>query len=425
MKGAALPVSSADDWEALETRTATRSRGERPEQASSILPVWLSFFFFGVVNNFAYVVFLSAAEAMVERHAGAVLFADVVPGLLLKTSVGWWLHRVRYAVRVYGVSVGNFAAFVVAAAMASVASTTLSVAAMLAAVACVSLMGALGEATFLALTARYGQPALAAWSSGTGFAGIAGAGLYALLTNVLGVRPSRTLMLLAPVPLLMGVTYAAARLPADAPAASEGLRSDADAPNTQRKWSMVYRLIPRYLAPLLVVYWAEYTINQGLLPTTDVNDWIQPSATRDAGAPIRHARYAMLQLVYQTAVFVSRSSIACFRVRALWALTLLQCNNVAVLTVLSTQPPVQRTLWLYRMRAVVAVVFFEGLLGGATYANTFAAIREAVPPPLREWTLGVSSVADAMGIAAASVVSLWVECAVFRRHGWECGAGRR
>eukprot|EP00166_Cyanidium_caldarium_P006047 ctg_786.g158 len=300
MKGAALPVSSADDWEALETRTATRSRGERPEQASSILPVWLSFFFFGVVNNFAYVVFLSAAEAMVERHAGAVLFADVVPGLLLKTSVGWWLHRVRYAVRVYGVSVGNFAAFVVAAAMASVASTTLSVAAMLAAVACVSLMGALGEATFLALTARYGQPALAAWSSGTGFAGIAGAGLYALLTNVLGVRPSRTLMLLAPVPLLMGVTYAAARLPADAPAASEGLRSDADAPNTQRKWSMVYRLIPRYLAPLLVVYWAEYTINQGLLPTTDVNDWIQPSATRDAGAPIRHARYAMLQLSAST-----------------------------------------------------------------------------------------------------------------------------
>ena len=426
MKGA-LPVSSADDWEAPGTRTAARPREARPEHASSVLPIWVSFFLFGVVNNFAYVVFLSAAEAMVERHAGAVLFADVVPGLLLKTSVGWWLHRVRYAVRVYGVSVVNFAAFVVAAAMASVASTALSVAAMLAAVACVSLMGALGEATFLALTARYGQPALAAWSSGTGFAGIAGAGLYALLTNVLGVRPSRTLMLLAPAPLLMGVTYAAARLPADAPAAPEGLRWDADVPSTERKWSTVYRLIPRYLAPLLVVYWAEYTINQGLLPTTDVNDWIQPSTSRDAGArdaPIRHARYAMLQLVYQTAVFVSRSSIACCRVRALWALALLQCNNVAVLTVLSTRPPVQLTSWLYRMRAVVAVVFFEGLLGGATYANTFAAIRETVPPSLREWTLGVSSVADAMGIAAASVVSLWVECAVFRRHGWECRTGR-
>ncbi|KAF6000550.1 G1/S-specific cyclin cln3 [Cyanidiococcus yangmingshanensis] len=164
------------------------------------------FFIFGLVNNFAYVVFLSAAEDVLERHAGAVLFADVVPGLLLKASLGLWFQRAAYSRLVSIVSLVGTIAFLLASLCAEKPSA-LGRFVLLAAIAFISVAGALGEATFLALTALYGEETLAAWSSGTGFAGVVGASSYAVLVTVLGLRPRMALSCLACTPLILAAAY--------------------------------------------------------------------------------------------------------------------------------------------------------------------------------------------------------------------------
>ncbi len=68
-----------------------------------------------------------------------------------------------------------------------------------------------------------------------------------------------------------------------------------------------------------------------------------------------------------------------------------------------------------------AVVFWEGLLGGAVYVNTFAAVREGREGEEREWSLGAVSVSDSAGICVAGVVGLGLEGAVC---GWQVSRGR-
>ena len=60
------------------------------------------------------------------------------------------------------------------------------------------------------------------------------------------------------------------------------------------------------------------------------------------------------------------------------------------------------------------MVFWEGLLGGAVYVNTFAAVQEGREGEDREWSLGAVSVSDSAGICLAGMVGLGLE-------GWVCG----
>ena len=74
------------------------------------------------------------------------------------------------------------------------------------------------------------------------------------------------------------------------------------------------------------------------------------------------------------------------------------------------------------MYLVFVVVFWEGLLGGAVYVNTFAEIMENVPEGEREFSLGATSVSDSGGICVAGFVGMVLErwlCA------WQVERGRR
>lgn len=60
------------------------------------------------------------------------------------------------------------------------------------------------------------------------------------------------------------------------------------------------------------------------------------------------------------------------------------------------------------------VVFWEGLLGGAVYVNTFAEIADKVPLDEREFSLSAVTVSDSGGIAIAGFIGLWLEGALCR-----------
>lgn len=73
------------------------------------------------------------------------------------------------------------------------------------------------------------------------------------------------------------------------------------------------------------------------------------------------------------------------------------------------------------MYLVFLVVFWEGLLGGAVYVNTFAEIMERVPEGEREFSLGATSVSDSAGICVAGFIGMGLEPWLC---GWQVAAGR-
>lgn len=70
-----------------------------------------------------------------------------------------------------------------------------------------SLSGGAGEMSFLSLTHFYGPFSLASWGSGTGAAGLIGAGAYALATTSLGLDSKKTIFASSFLPIIMLLTF--------------------------------------------------------------------------------------------------------------------------------------------------------------------------------------------------------------------------
>lgn len=151
---------------------------------------------------------LSAALDLVGTTTpkGVVLIADVLPSFIVKLVAPYLIDRVSYGVRVM-----SFAALSAGGMLlTSLTPQSLdrsSVSLKLLGVAFASLSSGGGELSFLGLTSFYGQSSLAAFSSGTGGAGIFGACLYALATITLRLTPRTTILASAAAPALMLWAY--------------------------------------------------------------------------------------------------------------------------------------------------------------------------------------------------------------------------
>jgi len=383
-----------------------------------------------------YVIILSAAQDLVGNvPKGVVLLADVLPSFLTKLVAPYFIHRVPYATRIL-----IFAALS-SAGMLLVAFTppTQSVAVKLVGVVLASLSSGGGELSFLGLTHYYGHMSLAAWGSGTGGAGLAGAGLYVMLTDWFGFGVRNSLLASAFLPAFMLLSFfvilprgplrqqrsslrpeyssvpeqdldddeiqdmpagsAAAGLLAPGPGVAAAAyeahpeaRSSGFLANLERSKSLFFP----YMLPLLLVYVAEYTINQGVSPTLLFPLESSPFAEY-------RAFYPFYGFLYQVGVFIARSSSPFVRIHHLYLPSLLQVANLVVLTLhalLNFIPSVY---------IVFLIIFWEGLLGGAVYVNTFAEIMERVPPADREFSLGATSVSDSGGICIAGFVGMAME----------------
>jgi battenin len=154
--------------------------------------------------------------------------------------------------------------------------------------------------------------------------------------------------------------------------------------------------LDRSMLPLLLVYVAEYTINQGVSPTL-----LFPLHE----SPFAHFRafYPAYNAIYQVGVFISRSSTPFFRIHDLYLPTFLQILNLVLLTLHAVFN------FIPSVYIIFVVIFWEGLLGGLVYVNTFAEIGDRVPKEEREFSLGATTVSDAAGICIAGFVSMVFE----------------
>ena len=366
-----------------------------------------------------------------------VLLFDVIPSFLTKLLAPYFIHLIPYSTRIILISTISAIGMLLVALTPSYIDGGSIVSKMVGVMLASAASGG-GEVSFLGLTHYYGQFSLAAWGSGTGAAGLVGAGAYALATTSLGMSVKSTLLTSSFLPIIMLVAFflilpreilstaryeqvSSPALPdADDDHDTSGLLSESpkQPQSSNRNFLTSLRanllrsraLVFPYMLPLLLVYIAEYTINQGISPTL-----LFPLDSSSNPFTGYRSFYPTYNAIYQFGVFISRSSTPVLRIHHLYAPSLLQVANMVLL--------IAQSLWWFipNVWFVFLVVFWEGLLGGAVYVNAFAEILENVPENDREFSLGATSVSDSAGVCIAGFLSLALEPALCR---WQVGRGR-
>jgi battenin len=427
----------------------------------------LAFWIFGLANNYAYVIMLSAAEDIISKQEGTgqsgnstestceaditsrhcipkstgwILLADVLPSLFVKLTFPFFMHRIPFGFRHFLVcALQTSCYFIVGYSTSFVMS--------LVGVAFAALGSGLGEICYLSLTAHYSKNTISAWSSGTGGAGLIGSLAYAGLTepHLANLSPRNALLVMLIVPVVFAITYWFILVPSpsvhrmqlmqpntwvvpshtakntDVPygrhSASTESKSAAD--NVwDENWNETFpekpidnsvevrtlrfseqlRLITpllRYMIPLSAVYVAEYLINQGL------NELIFFDCSHGFNLS-RASQYRWYQVLYQFGVLISRSSVNVIRLPSIvmYLLPVIQFANAFLFFFDAVY------FWIPHIWIIFVLILFEGLLGGASYVNTFDKIHKMVHPSVKEYSLSVASMADSFGIVIAGLTSI-------------------
>lgn len=380
----------------------------------------MSFFIFGLINNVLYVVILSAAIDLVGSATpkGVVLLADIMPSLLLKVLAPLGIHKIPYRSRLWALVLLSVPGMLLISFGSKTRSTVIL------GICMASASSGIGEVSFLLLTHYYPRKySIGGFSTGTGGAGIVGSFVFMMLTNVFNLTPSNALLLFSVTPFFHICAYyfclpkampVFSTLPYDDSHMSMEVYEQATevrpkfdskaehllAHITKTSRNMTPLILP-YMVPLCSVYIFEYVINQAISPTLlfpldDLPGWLFKEF-RDI--------YVFYGFLYQVGVFLSRSStMVGIRIRQLYILTFLQFGNVVFTLSQSIYGVPFSSIWLLSM-----LIFYEGLLGGFLYVNTFMSVSEQVAEEHREFALGCVGISDSFGIMVAGCISIWLE----------------
>lgn len=359
----------------------------------------VAFWILGLCNNYGYVVMISAAmDILKEFHTsdkkvefnracnyfgtGIILLADIVPTILVKCIAPFL--PLKIFIRMTVVVLLNVTGFVLVGIDFKDWLVILGV-------VCISLSCGLGETTLLGYMVFFPTyNVISTWSSGTGGAGIFGAGTYMALTYS-GLSSGTSILIMLVVPALQAVAFF---LLVEHPlrgeiTVDENIPTVADELNFREKMKVLLPLLKYYMAPFGLVYLSEYFINQGLyellyFPDTFIDHYEQ---------------YRTYQFLYQTGVFISRSSMNIVRIDYLWTIAGLQFFNV-VFFMLEVY---------FGFITYLVIMFFiivwEGLLGGASYVNTYRRIASEFPKREKQFCMAVNGIADAIMITLAGIIA--------------------
>ncbi|CAK9008601.1 unnamed protein product [Durusdinium trenchii] len=381
---------------------------------------FIAFWILGLLNNFLWVVMNAGAGSINEAGIALVYLVNVVPSLTMKLTGPYWFHYVSYRCRI------NLMAFFMVLCLCIVAWSNSGHVKLLGVGFC-SLAAGMGEASILAMTSFYdAQSCLAAWSSGTGFAGIAGY-IWSLAFDAIDTCFQVQLMVALWIPVawlltfygLLGVPWIdKERVTLDhvteeeiEDLSHETSESSNDSDTTchsasevatskltvKERFFFILGLWP-YTVPLLFVYVSEYAIQSGLwaamgFPVTD---------------PVsRRSWYKWSNFTYQVGVFISRTFfiLICRSRSVLWSGGLLQILMAIFFTFAAVHP--FGGWWL------LAPSLFVGFLGGGVYVGAFSLIAKEQNSAYVELALCSASVADTIGMIFANILGLIAQGCIF------------
>ncbi|KIJ89576.1 hypothetical protein K443DRAFT_117789, partial [Laccaria amethystina LaAM-08-1] len=234
---------------------------------------------------------------------------------------------------------------------------------------------------------------------------------------------------LSPPPALSALPYTPIALDEDEDGEEEGTHAPGPkrgvALNANDKWRLVQPLLLKYMLPLFCVYLFEYTINQGIGPTllypvpSAKDHWLLSKIIHSV-----RDYYPLWQLVYQTTVFLSRSSISlgipALPQSLLPLPAIIQAIILLVLTYESAVGFFDDNDEVWSVFLVFILISLEGVCGGLAYVNAFYRVNHEPPDPNtrnniertrqeREFRIGSIGFADSTGILFASILAVPTE----------------
>uniref|UniRef100_A0AC35UG21 Battenin n=1 Tax=Rhabditophanes sp. KR3021 TaxID=114890 RepID=A0AC35UG21_9BILA len=394
---------------------------------------WRNIVFFwiaGLANNYAYVIMLSAAEDILAKQdhtaikadeacspvllkrkcsataVGFILLADIVPTFCIK--IIWpflkFAERIPYGTRHAMIIASQVLAYML---VAFSTSDVMSYAGVIFA----ALGSGFGEINFLALGSFYPKSTVSAWSSGTGAAGLIGSLSYAGLTDA-GLSPSAACLVMLIIPIIFSIAYwfilakppslhqvtlsniSTWLVPKDS---TKSYNNSIESSTTYDQKTMLQRnlsfkdkikvTVPllKFMIPLSLVYFFEYTINQGAMSLIvfDCSHGFNLS---------KASQYRWFQALYQLGVFIARSSLVILTL-PVWSLYLLPVIQMANLAFFINEAIFE---FVPHIAILMAIIIFEGLLGGLSYVNTFDKIHKLSADDVREFAMSIGTLATNM-----------------------------
>ena len=99
-------------------------------------------------------------------------------------------------------------------------------------------------------------------------------------------------------------------------------------------------------------------------------------------------------------MFISRSSVNLFAIHNIWIMSIFQFFNIFYFMFESIYM-FTPSIWL-----TFGFVFWEGLLGGACYVNTFYRMSQEVPVSHQTFAMGIVPIGDSLGIILAGLLAI-------------------
>eukprot|EP00762_Andalucia_godoyi_P003291 ANDGO_06646.mRNA.1 Battenin len=368
------------------------------------LRTWIALFICGTINNLVYVEIISAAQSLAQQFGqenliGLIPWANVAFGILVKALNAFYLEAWSYKVRMLLMGIVYLAGLVVVAI-----STKVNFAFCIFGIVLTGSASAFGESVMLGYLRLHDPGMVSSWSSGTGFAGVGGAGLYLLLVAV-GLSNLVIFLLMMPLVFLYWFAFffmidrkdeirhqqqsPPAPISAKPDSETSSLLSDS-ASSQERLWTRVFRvnmLVLWVSLNLGSVYFSEYSVSTGMAD-------LSTKGYKNSDRFEQKNAYIILQFCYQFGVLISRSSLKFFKIRRVDVISFLQFLNFV--------------LWMFQagykfmdVWTQFASMVFVGLLGGASYVNVFYLIFN-----------DSERISDSDRELATNICSIWVNCGI-------------
>lgn len=388
-------------------------------------------FLCGVLNNNGYCIVVAAAQDLSGYFKASDLMTAfnliLLVACIIATMInGRFLVSLQPRLRIVAVLTGLTLAYALLAVSTFFPSLTgfgLALIASVFAGACQSI----GECTNLAFLKSFPPALLGAWGAGTGVSGLAGPGLYLLLSN-LHVDDKIIFLCLIPTSVIYFVCFMYMDRVANAHALNASVQQTATKENeetapllakeepkshqevmTIAAVAEVFKYAGAVILYMTVVYFAEYSIYPSLVDrdshfVANPNSFIQTNV------------YVLSWMCYNVGVTISRLSISVIRIRSVWVLSMLQVINLALWFVEAITHYLRDVYGDGGYAIMLVWMVWVGLMGGGTYANCMHIMNTSpdIPDRLRELGVNVCFCLLNLGIIVSSVLFLGLDNSVLK-----------
>jgi battenin len=398
---------------------------------------WVGLFILGLINNLFYVVVNTAGQSLCsefhrEKWVGAILWCNISFGILAKLINMFFLENTGFGWRI--TLTGLFSLLGLVGISLSIIAGPSYFPLCLFSIVLIGTACCWGENVLLGWLKLHPPQLVAAWSSGTGMAGVGGSLLYAFfITPWINLKNQIIFGIVAPLAVVYILVFffvvttpkipysesintsTSSGVPTEKspllslPAAGGGgegalllTPAETRGQRIKRCWNTVWWLT----LMIFLVYVFEYISCTGGGDSAE-----RPGFQKDPNWFIRNS-YVAIAFCYQLGVFFSRSSLSLFKIRRVEVLIGLQGINM-VYWILQG-----RYKWLggdVGVWFLFLLMLYVGLLGGASYVNVFYLIlhNDTLTPNDREFCVNIAALANTVGISVAAMLILLLRYTVW------------